>query len=77
MLCYSCNKQKNQLHSVKSNLIKGTVLLLCQTCIDSKFEPRWVVILAGRQFGQNYIKDYILKKLYVGRDILANELIEE
>jgi hypothetical protein len=77
MLCYSCNKQKNQLNSVKSNLISNNVLLMCQTCIDSKFEPRWVIILAGRQHGSNYVKDYILKHRYVGRDILADELIVE
>jgi hypothetical protein len=77
MLCYSCNKQKNQLSSVKSNLISNNVLLLCQTCIDSKFEPRWVIILAGRQHGSNYVKDYILNHRYMGRDILADELIVE
>jgi len=77
MVCYSCNKQKNQLHPVNSLLLKGTSLLLCQTCIDSKFEPRWVVVMAGRQFGPDYVKEYVLKRRYYGKLILAEDLIAE
>ena len=77
MNCYSCNKQKNQLHPVNSNLLKGTSLLLCQTCSDLKYEPRWVIVMAGRQFGPEYVKEYILKRRYVGKLILAEDLIVE
>jgi len=75
MLCYSCGKQKNELNPVKSVIMEGVNLLMCQTCIDSKFEPRWVIILAGRQNGPEFVKDHINKRLYIGRPILAEELI--
>jgi NMD protein affecting ribosome stability and mRNA decay len=75
MLCYSCGKQKNELQPCKSDIIDGVNLFMCQTCIESKFEPRWVIILAGRQFGAESVKDYINKRRYLGKPILAEELI--
>ena len=50
-------------------------LLMCETCISSKFEPRWVVILAGRQLGSEAVKEFIIKKRYAGNDIIASELL--
>jgi hypothetical protein len=75
MLCFSCNKQKEQLHPFKSELIFGIQLFMCQLCIDLKYEPRWVIILAGRQNGPEYVKDFIVKNRYVGNKIFAEELI--
>jgi hypothetical protein len=74
ILCYSCNKTKNKLNVRKSILIPIN-LLMCETCISSKFEPRWVVILAGRQMGSDAVKEFILKKKYIGNDIAASELL--
>jgi hypothetical protein len=74
VLCYSCSKSKNQLNVKKSALIPIN-LLLCETCIVSKFEPRWIVILAGRQFGSDLVKDFIVKKRYIGKEISASELL--
>lgn len=48
---------------------------MCETCIASKFEPRWVIILAGRQVGPDSVKEFILKKKYHGNDISASELL--
>jgi hypothetical protein len=48
---------------------------MCETCISSKFEPRWVVILSGRQHGPESVRDFVLKKKYVGDDISASELL--
>jgi len=48
---------------------------MCITCIEGGFEPKWAVIMGGRQFGFEYVKDYITKRKYVGQEILANELI--
>jgi hypothetical protein len=31
--------------------------------------------MGGRKFGPEYVKDYVLKRKYVGREILATELI--
>ena len=74
VLCYSCSKSKNQLNVKKSALIPIN-LLLCETCIVSKFEPRWTIILAGRQNGSDYVKEFIIKKKYVGLEISASELL--
>ena len=75
MLCYSCSKQKDQLHPTTSSLIEGVNLYLCQTCIDDKFEPRWVIILAGRKNGPESEREYIIKHKYFGRPISAEEII--
>jgi hypothetical protein len=47
---------------------------MCETCINSKLEPRWVVILAGRQLGADTVKDFVLKRKYCGNEISASEL---
>ena len=75
MLCYSCGKSKNELHPKKSSIMNGIQLFMCQSCIDAKYEPRWVIILAGRQNGAESVREYIIKRLYVGRSISAEELI--
>lgn len=74
VLCYSCNKSKNELSAKKSVLLPIN-LLLCKSCTDNKLEPRWVVILAGRQYGSDHVKEHIAKKKYVGVDITASELL--
>jgi hypothetical protein len=74
ILCYCCNKTKNKLNVRKSILIPIN-LLMCETCITSKFEPRWVVILAGRHLGSDSVKEFIIKKRYCGNDIAASELL--
>jgi hypothetical protein len=74
VLCYSCNKTKNKL-SVKKSALFQINLLMCETCVSSKFEPRWAIILAGRQFGSDAVREFILKKRYVGEEISASELL--
>jgi len=74
LLCYSCNKNKNKLNSKKSSLLNIN-LMMCETCIGAKFEPRWVLILAGRQFGAEHVKEFIQKRRYVGQEISASELL--
>ena len=71
ILCYSCNKTKNQLN-VKKSMLLPISLLMCETCVSSKFEPRWLVILAGRQNGAESVREFILKKRYIGSDISAS-----
>jgi hypothetical protein len=75
MQCYSCSKQKDELHPCKSSILDGVNLFMCQTCIDGKYEPRWVIILAGRQKGSEFVRDYIIKRRYFGRPISAEEII--
>jgi hypothetical protein len=74
ILCYCCNKTKNKLNLKKSTLIPIN-LFMCESCISSKFEPRWVIILAGRQLGSDSVKEFIIKKRYCGADIAASELL--
>lgn len=74
ILCYSCNKTKANLTLVKSGLL-GINLLLCESCKENKMEPRWVVLIAGRQNGPEYVKEFIAKKRYSGNEISAAELL--
>jgi len=74
VLCYSCNKSKHQLNLRKSTLLPIN-LLMCEGCISSKFEPRWVIILSGRQYGSEFVRDFVIKKRYHGNDITASELL--
>jgi hypothetical protein len=48
---------------------------MCETCIASKYEPRWVIILSGRQNGSETVREHILKKRYEGAEISASELL--
>lgn len=74
ILCYSCNKTKNKLNARRSSLLPIN-LLMCETCVNSKLEPRWVVILAGRQNGMDSVKEFVVKRRYIGNDISASELM--
>lgn len=74
ILCYSCNKTKNKLDVKRSSLLPIN-LLMCESCIASKFEPRWVIILAGRSNGPDYVKEFILKRRYTGTEVSASELL--
>jgi hypothetical protein len=74
ILCYSCNKNKHKLNAKKSSLLPIN-LLMCETCINAKLEPRWVIILAGRSSGADHVRDFVLKKRYLGNEISASELL--
>ena len=74
ILCYSCSKSKHKLNAKKSSLLPIN-LLMCETCINSKFEPRWLIILAGRSNGADYVREFVLKKRYLGNEISASELL--
>jgi hypothetical protein len=69
VLCYSCNKSKAALTLKKSSLMPIN-LLLCETCITAKVEPRWVVILAGRQLGSDAVKE-VAKCVEYAKGILS------
>jgi hypothetical protein len=73
--CSSCRKQKNALHAKQSALLPGINIFMCQSCIDLEHEPRWTIILAGRNGGFARISEYIIAKRYTGKPILAEEII--
>jgi len=74
VLCYSCNKSKSKL-SLRQSSVLNINLLLCQSCIEAKYEPRWAVILSGRSNGHDHVRDVIQKKRYLGQEITASELL--
>jgi NMD protein affecting ribosome stability and mRNA decay len=74
ILCYSCNKSKNKLDVKRSSLLPIN-LLVCESCSSAKLEPRWVVILAGRSNGPDHVRDFIVKRKYLGNEITASELL--
>lgn len=49
--------------------------MLCETCISAGYEPRWAIVIAGRQSGSDLVKDYVLNKKYIGEEIVASELL--
>lgn len=74
ILCYSCKKTKNKL-SVKKSTLMPINLFMCDSCISDKLEPRWVVILSGRQNGIDAVRDVVTKRRYLGETISAEELM--
>lgn len=74
ILCYSCSKSKNKLAAKKSTLFNIN-LLMCESCVNEKYEPRWAVVLSGRQNGPDSVKEIILKRRYLGDEISASELL--
>jgi NMD protein affecting ribosome stability and mRNA decay len=75
ILCYSCSIARNKINAVKSKLIPSINLMLCETCLTSGYEPRWAIVIAGRQSGSELVKDYVLNKKYIGEEIVASELL--
>ena len=75
MNCSSCQRPKAKLYPRESALLAGIRLYMCQTCIDSKYEPRWTIILAYHQGGMDAVASHINKNLYLGEKILVEELL--
>lgn len=74
--CQSCGKLRASLHVKKSYLDPATTFLMCQTCIDAKFEPRYFIILWGRTNGWESVSHLLApKQRYSGDPIPAISLI--
>lgn len=73
--CMSCNLSKNTVNYVGSKLLNGVNVRMCGKCANAGFEPRWVIVLAGRSNGAAYVGEYVTKHLYVGDKILAEEIM--
>lgn len=72
--CQSCEQPKDKLVVRKSKIMPDMALKMCNMCIDSNYEPRWLVILVGRSKGFGQVEKHITKRLYLGEEILASEL---
>jgi hypothetical protein len=75
MNCASCGKPRHEIHIYKSQLFTNMPLALCNSCRSAGFEPRWMIILFGRQNGAQSVERYLKKHLYHGDAILATELL--
>lgn len=75
MNCQSCGAQRNKLHKVQSRLIKSMELYLCTDCKKAKYEPRWLVVLAGRSYGAEAVEEIVTKRKYLGKEIELKELL--
>lgn len=75
LTCTSCQKQKHKLRPRKSKLLAGATLFLCTDCFEGKYEPRFAIILHGKQFGLDSVAEYIRNHRYVGDQIKARELL--
>lgn len=75
-LCQSCDKPKAALKSVKSTVIDGVDVIMCQTCIENKYEPRFMIVLSVQTVGMtDKAKKLILERKYVGKFIEAAEIV--
>lgn len=75
MRCTSCDTQKADLQAKKSRLKTDMMLYLCGDCLKSKMEPRFLIVLVGRQKGTEFVAEYIANHRYVGDPILAREVV--
>ena len=73
-ICAACRKPKNSLVAKRSKLRPEIILLMCDTCIKMRMEPRGIVMLVGREQGAEAIKDFIRPKRYHGDPILVEDL---
>lgn len=73
-ICSSCRKPKYQLKAKASRLKPDTMLYLCETCLKQRLEPRWIVMMVGRDQGFDAIKDYIKPQRYLGEPILLEDM---
>lgn len=74
MKCSVCGKDKNELTPKKSKL-SGGPLFLCTLCLESKREPRYLIIIYGRANGFDSVSEYVKQHRYAGPDILAKEFV--
>lgn len=48
---------------------------MCKTCIESGFEPRFIVILAYNQNPGELVKKYIIERRYHGAEIALSDVV--
>ena len=75
MICSVCKKNRAEVHPKKSKLMPNMKLLLCNECLENKREPRFVIVIHGRENGFESIRAYIKDHRYVGDVITARELV--
>lgn len=76
LVCQSCGAQKMSLRKIKSSLITTMELIMCNTCVANKYEPRFIVILAARTIGiGDGVRKIISDRRYIGEEIPASDIL--
>jgi len=76
MICASCGEAKAELHAKRSQLFNSMKILLCNSCTESKYEPRYLVIMYARSRGVDAILSKVInQRRYVGKTIEATDVI--
>lgn len=75
MICTVCKRNRAEVHAGKSKLIPDMKLLRCNECLEGKKEPRFAIVIHGRENGFESVRAYIKDHRYVGDDITARELV--
>lgn len=70
--CSSCGRDR-EVQPKNSKLMPGNRLFICEECVG--MEPRYLVVIYGRQNGLEKIAEYIRKHKYMGDEIRASELV--
>lgn len=73
MICASCSQNKAEVHPKRSAVAPAQTILKCNSCIEKKLEPRYLIIIYGRRNGFDSVSEFIKQRRYVGNDILASE----
>lgn len=76
LVCQSCSQQKLTLRKVRSSLINTMEIVMCNTCISKRLEPRYIVIIAARTAGvDSGVRKVINERRYLGDLISASDIL--
>ena len=80
-ICASCRQTKYKLSAKKSKLKPDQALLMCDTCIKLRYEPRWIIILTGRMAVADKnmerfltVREVVKNRRYLGNPILLEDM---
>lgn len=75
-ICEVCGKPKLDLQKTNSKIINKE-MLSCASCIENKYEPRHIIIIAYHTNEKMRAKarPYIQNRRYVGEPILLEEVV--
>lgn len=73
--CTSCGQQRFELKEVQSKLLSGVRFLMCNDCISKGWEPRWAIVMASQQFGNQKVRLHVSNHRYAGDKITLEEVV--
>jgi hypothetical protein len=63
------------LRKIRSSLINTMEIVMCNTCISKRLEPRYIVIIAARTAGIDSVRKVISERRYLGDLISASDIL--